>query len=309
MPSPSQVLRFRDDVAAQSFRDRRIPMSTFVERYIDGSIDVSGDLHELLCARADWVNYRFTWDQAKFLIMKFLPSVLVHSKAADRAFVCEHYDRGNDFFEAFLGHSMVYTSAKFGAPDESLEAAQERKIRDVGEKLQLEAGDRLLDIGCGWGTLVADLAEQFGVDATGVTLSRKQTEFATERIQARRLEQRARVLTLDYRDIPGPAYDKISCLEMAEHVGVKNFQKFLRQVSGLLDDDGLFFLQIVGLRRPPELGMLRTGTRPTSPGRCSCPGTSSPAPTPAFPSRSSRHSWRRPASRSAAWRTSTSTTA
>ena len=257
MLSPSQVLRFRDDVAAQSFRGRRIPMSTFVERYIDGSIDVSGDLHELLRARADWVNYRFTWDQAKFLIMRFLPSVLVHSKAADRAFVCEHYDRGNDFFEAFLGHSMVYTSAKFGAPDESLEAAQERKIRDVGEKLQLEAGDRLLDIGCGWGTLVADLAEQFGVDATGVTLSHKQTEFATERIQARRLEQRARVLTLDYRDIPGPAYDKISCLEMAEHVGVKNFQKFLRQVSGLLDDDGLFFLQIVGLRRPPELGVVR----------------------------------------------------
>jgi len=257
MPSPSQVLRFRDDVAARSFNGRRIPMSTFVERYIDGSIDVSGDLHELLCARADWVNYRLTWDQAKFLITKFLPSVLVHSKAADRAFVVEHYDRGNDFFEAFLGNSMVYTSAKFGAADESLETAQERKIRDVGEKLQLEPGDRLLDIGCGWGTLVANLAEQFGVDATGVTLSRKQTEFATERIQARRLEQRARVLTLDYRDIPGPAYDKISCLEMAEHVGVKNFQKFLRQVSGLLDDDGLFFLQIVGLRRPPELGVVR----------------------------------------------------
>src|SRR5207248_9963908 len=144
---------------------------------------------------ADSVTYRFLSDQPKFLITRFLPSLLAHSKAGDRAFVVEHYDRGNDFFEAFLGHSMVYSSAKFGAADESLEAAHERKIRDVGEKLQLEAGDRLLDIGCGWGTLVADLAEQFGVDATGVTLSRKQTEFATERIQARRLEQRARVLT------------------------------------------------------------------------------------------------------------------
>jgi cyclopropane fatty-acyl-phospholipid synthase-like methyltransferase len=257
MPPPSQVLRFKDDAAARSLGARRIPMSTFVERYIDGSIDVTGDLHELLRARSEWVNYRFTWDQARFLITKFLPSVLVHSRAADREFVVDHYDRGNDFFAAFLGESMVYTSAKFAAPDQSLEAAQEHKIRDVGEKLQLEAGDRLLDIGCGWGTLVANLAEQFGVDATGVTLSRNQTEFATERIRARRLEQRARVLALDYRDIPGPAYDKISCLEMAEHVGVKNFQKFLRQVSGLLDDDGLFFLQIVALRRPPELGMLR----------------------------------------------------
>ena len=257
MASPSQALCFRNDGTARSFRDRRIPMTTFVERYIDGSIDVSGDLHELLRERADWVNYRFTWDQAKFLITKFVPSLLVHSKAADRSFVLDHYDRGNDFFEAFLGDSMVYTSARFGTVDESLEAAQERKIRDVGEKLQLEAGDRLLDIGCGWGTLVANLAEQFEVDATGVTLSKNQTELASERIRARHLEDRARVLTLDYRDIPGPAYDKISCLEMAEHVGVKNFQKFLRQVSGLLDEDGLFFLQIVGLRRPPELGLVR----------------------------------------------------
>ena len=257
MPSPAQVLRFRDDAAARSFGDRRIPMTTFVERYIDGTIDVHGDLHELLRARDEWVNYRFTWEQAKFLLTRFLPSVLVHSKSADRAFVCEHYDRGNDFFEAFLGESMVYTSATFGERDESLEVAQERKIRRVGEKLQLQPGQRLLDIGCGWGTLVANLAEQFGVDATGITLSKNQTEYATERIQARRLEGRARVLTLDYRDIPGPAYHKISCLEMAEHVGVKNFQKFLRQVSGLLEDDGLFFLQIVGLRRPPEAGFLR----------------------------------------------------
>ena len=257
MPSPADALTFRDHTAARAFGNRRIPMTTFVERYIDGTIDVHGDLHELLRARDEWVNYRFTWDQAKFLVMKFLPSVLVHSKAADRAFVTGHYDRGNDFFEAFLGESMVYTSAMFGEETESLEAAQERKIRRVGEKLQLEPGHRLLDIGCGWGTLVANLADQFGVDATGVTLSKNQTEFATERIRARRLQERARVLTLDYRDIPGPAYDRISCLEMAEHVGVKNFQKFLRQVSGLLEDDGLFFLQIVGLRRPPEALVVR----------------------------------------------------
>ena len=102
-----QALSFRNEGTARSFRDRRIPMTTFVERYIDGSIDVSGDLHELLRERADWVNYRFTWDQARFLITKFVPSLLVHSKAADRSFVVDHYDRGNDFFEAFLGDSMV----------------------------------------------------------------------------------------------------------------------------------------------------------------------------------------------------------
>ncbi len=227
-------------------------MATFVERYIDGSISVEGDLHEFLRHRDQWANYRFTWEQARFLLTRFIPSVLIHSKSADREFVVGHYDRGNDFFEAFLGPSMVYTSAVFGSPDEDLESAQMRKIRRVGERLQLGRGDRLLDIGCGWGTLVKVLAAEQGVDATGVTLSANQTQFATGAIAEAGLQDRARVLTLDYRDIPQAKWNAISCLEMAEHVGVRKFQRFLRQVSDLLEDDGIFFLQIVGLRRPPD---------------------------------------------------------
>jgi len=253
-----QNLKFRDAALSRAFAGKgRIPMSTFVERYIDGSIEVAGDLHDFLRARSEWANYRFTWDQAKFLITRFLPSLLIHSKAADKKFVVGHYDRGNDFFEAFLGPSMVYTSAVFDRVDEPLEAAQERKIRRVGDRLQLKRGDRLLDIGCGWGTLALTLAADRGVDATGVTLSSKQAQFGTARIQERKLADRARILTLDYRDIPATRFDKISCLEMAEHVGVRNFQRFLRQVSGLLEDDGLFFLQIVALRRPPEALVVR----------------------------------------------------
>jgi cyclopropane fatty-acyl-phospholipid synthase-like methyltransferase len=249
----SQNLEFRDAALSRAFAGKgRIPMSTFVERYIDGSIEVAGDLHEFLRDRSAWANYRLTWEQAKFLVTRFLPSVLIHSKAADEKFVVGHYDRGNDFFEAFLGPSMVYTSAVFEGLDESLESAQERKIRRVAERLQLKRGDRLLDIGCGWGTLAIALAEEYGADSTGVTLSSKQAQFASARIRERNLSDRARVLTLDYRDIPHGRFDKISCLEMAEHVGVRNFQRFLRQVSDLLEDDGLFFLQIVALRRPPE---------------------------------------------------------
>ena len=253
-----QNLTFRDAALSGAFAGKgRIPMSTFVERYIDGSIQVAGDLHDFLRARQEWANYRFTWDQAKFLITRFLPSVLIHSKAADQKFVVGHYDRGNDFFEAFLGPSMVYTSAVFERMDEPLEAGQERKIRRVAERLQLKRGDQLLDIGCGWGTLALTLAADYGADATGVTLSSKQADFGNARIRERNLADRARILTLDYRDIPATRFDKISCLEMAEHVGVRNFQKFLRQVSGLMEDDGLFFLQIVALRRPPEALVVR----------------------------------------------------
>src|SRR6266478_4552518 len=253
-----QNLKFRDAALSRAFAGKgRIPMSTFVERYIDGSIEVAGDLHDFLRARSEWANYRFTWDQAKFLITRFLPSVLIHSKAADKKFVVGHYDRGNDFFEAFLGPSMVYTSAVFDRADEPLEAAQERKIRRVADRLQLKRGDRLLDIGCGWGTLALTLAADRGVDATGVTLSSKQAQFGTARIQERKVADRVRILTLDYRDIPATRFDKISCLEMAEHVGVRNFQRFLRQVSGLPEYDGLFFLQIGALRRPPEALVVR----------------------------------------------------
>ena len=253
---PLGQIEYRDAGLARRYSRAKIPMNTFVERYIDGSLDVKGDLHQLLRRRQDFVNHKFTWDQLKFIVTKFIPSVLVHSKAADKEFVCEHYDRGNDFFEAFLGESMVYTSAFFKSREETLEQAQMRKIRYVGQKLLLQPGEKLLDIGCGWGTLVMELAAQCGVDATGVTLSKNQVEFGTERIRERGLGEKARMLTMDYRDITGK-YDKISCLEMAEHVGVKNFQKFLRQVSDMLDDEGLFFLQIVGLRRPPEAMVLR----------------------------------------------------
>jgi sphingolipid C9-methyltransferase len=251
------ALDFGNDKLARKYAGRRIPMSSFVERYIDGTIEVNGDLHRFLRRCDDVISYRLTIDQLKFIVLRFIPSLLIHSKSVDRKFVTEHYDRGNDFFEAFLGETMVYTSAFFKSRDEHLETAQRRKIRYVGQKLQLESGERLLDIGCGWGTLVADLVEQFGVDGTGVTLSSKQTDYAVNQIRARRLEGRARILTQDYRDIDGAPFDKISCLEMAEHVGVKNFQKFLRKVSGLLSDDGLFFLQIVGLRRPPEAMLFR----------------------------------------------------
>src|SRR6267143_1209564 len=192
-----QNLKFRNAALSRAFAGKgRIPMSTFVERYIDGSIEVAGDLHDFVRARSEWANYRFTWDQEKFVV--------------------GHYDRGNDFFEAFLGPSMVYTSAVFDRMDEPLEAAQERKIRRVGDRLQLKGGDRLLDIGCGWGTLALTLAADRGVDATGVTLSSKQAQFGTARIQERKLADRARILTLDYRDIPATRFDKIACLEMAE---------------------------------------------------------------------------------------------
>ena len=228
---------------------RKLPMSTFVERYVAGDVKVSGDLQAFFRRKEEVLNYRLTLEQLKFILGGFIPSVLVHTPAADRKTVTGHYDRGNDFFHAFLDDIMVYTSAFFESQGDTLEQAQLRKLDVVAEKIQLTPGERLLDIGCGWGTLVAHMAERHGADATGVTLAKRQAEFGTERINQKGLAGKARILTLDYRQIPKERWNKITVLEMAEHVGIRKFQKFMRQLNSMLEDDGLLFLQIAGLRR------------------------------------------------------------
>jgi cyclopropane fatty-acyl-phospholipid synthase-like methyltransferase len=228
---------------------KKLPMASFVEQYVRGDVQVSGDLQTFFRRKEDVLNYRLTWEQMKFLVGGFIPSVLIHTQAADRKTVTGHYDRGNDFFNAFLGDIMIYTSAFFESPADTLEDAQRRKLEVVAKKIQLKPGERLLDIGCGWGTLVAHMAKEYGADATGVTLATRQAEFGTERIASYGVADRARILTMDYRDIPREKWNKITVLEMAEHVGIRKFQTFMRQLNGMLEEDGILFLQIAGLRR------------------------------------------------------------
>ena len=244
-----QCLTYRSSAGAIEQLRGKVPMSDFIEGYIDGRYEVHEDLQDFLRRKEEFINYRLTAGQVAFIVSAFVPSVLVHTRAMDKKLVTGHYDRGNDFFAAFLAETMVYTSAFFENGNETLEQAQINKLNIVAQKLQLRPGEKLLDVGCGWGTLVRHMAQNFGADATGVTISARQAELGTERIAASGLQDKARILTLDYRAIPDARYDKITVLEMAEHVGIRNFQKFLRQMSGMLTDDGLFFLQIAGLRR------------------------------------------------------------
>ncbi len=226
-----------------------VPMATLYEAYFDGAIDIPGDIYAFLSDRNRFVKYSLTLKHLKWAVTNFLPEIAIHSKDQDRRIVREHYDRGNDFFGWFLGERMVYTSGFFEHPGETLEEAQDHKLDLVCRKLQLKPGESMLDIGCGWGTLARHAARYHGVDATGVTIAERQTELGNERIKAWGLEDRARILCKDYRDIPARQFDKISSLEMVEHVGVKNLLAFYKQVRDLMTDDGLFLLQWTGLRR------------------------------------------------------------
>lgn len=149
---------------------------------------------------------------------------------------------------------MIYTSGIISDinKEESLEQLQDNKLGVVCEKIGLKDGETLLDIGCGWGTLAKYASANYGAHATGVTLGRNQTAWGNNALRKAGIEEsQSKILCMDYRDIPLPpgGYSKITCLEMAEHVGVKYFSTFLKQVYDMLDDDGVFFLQIAGIRK------------------------------------------------------------
>lgn len=149
---------------------------------------------------------------------------------------------------------MIYTSGIVSdvLTEESLEQLQDNKLAIVCEKIGLKEGESLLDIGCGWGTLAKFASVNYKAHATGVTLGRNQTAWGNNGLRKEGIsEEQSKILCMDYRDIPVPkgGYDKITCLEMAEHVGVRHFSTFLKQVYDMLDDDGVFFLQIAGLRK------------------------------------------------------------
>ena len=257
----SDYVVFTDERQAKRHANRSMSMEALHEAYIDGAVDIP-DLGAFLDARGQLVDFRLTRGHVRFLLTRMLPEWLIHSKAQDLRIVREHYDRGDDFFEAFLGESMIYTSGVFHDEHESLEDAQRNKMNLVCQKLRLEAGHTLLDIGCGWGTLVAHAAKQFGANVTGVTLAETGAAFGNARIAKQGVSDHARVLCLDYRDIPDQRYDRIVSLEMVEHVGVKNLSKYFESVRDHLKDDGLFLVQWCGLRRGGPLGVAPVGMRP-----------------------------------------------
>lgn len=257
-------LRFHDAKLAERFAKGKVPMTTLFEAYFDGHVDIVGDIFEFIDERERYVSWSIVAEHFRFLFANLIPEVTIHSKAQDQRIVRGHYDRGNDFFGAFLGERMVYTAAYFknGRDKATLEEAQDEKIRRVGQKLMLKPGETLLDVGCGWGTLVRNTARDFGTDSTGVTIAERQTEFGNDRIKKAGIEDKARILCLDYRDIPKKKFNKIVSLEMVEHVGVKNLPKFFEQMYNMLEDDGQFLLQWTGLRRGGDLGVPAIGLRP-----------------------------------------------
>jgi len=164
-----------------------------------------------------------------------------HSRDRDAAAISHHYDVGNDFYRHVLGPSMVYSCAYWAKPDDpsyTLEDAQRDKCELICRKLGLTAGARLLDVGCGWGSLVIHAAREYGVRAVGITLSREQAALGRERVAAAGLDDLVEIRVQDYREVDDEPYDAIASIGMAEHVGKVRYAEYAADLFRLLRPGG-----------------------------------------------------------------------
>ena len=217
--------------------------------YVEGEIDLEGPIDEILDVGVRLSNSTRGEDFTK-PDPGFLTRVLAHSRARDKEKVEYHYDVSNDFYKLFLDSNLVYSCAYFKHDDETLEQAQLNKLDHILDKVQLKQGDRLLDVGCGWGSMIIRAAQR-GAHAVGVTLSENQYEHAKEAIAKLGLSSRCEVRLQDYRDVPEKdGYDKIVSIGMIEHVGVKNLPLYFSKLHTLLKNGGAMLIHGITARHP-----------------------------------------------------------
>jgi cyclopropane-fatty-acyl-phospholipid synthase len=233
-------LIFRD---AKALRETMRSLNLgFGEAYMDGRIDIEGDIRDV--SRLVEVNVSAFDSLLKTNAKIKLQPNRRHKQAG---LVQHHYDLGNDFYRLWLDKSMTYSCAYFRTPKDSLEKAQEQKIHHLLRKLQLQTGQRLLDIGSGWGQLLIKAAQEYGVSGLGVTLSREQFELSNQRVKDLGLEKQIRFELANYQDLPqrGEQYDRVISVGMFEHVGRGNHPQYFQAVDQLLVSGGISVLHTI----------------------------------------------------------------
>lgn len=224
------------------------------EAYLSGEIDVEGEFESLFDLTPRLQNIDLSLHEKMRLLFRALrlPSNVERNGAKEKraqpaaqnnsqASISHHYDVSNDFYRLWLDPQMVYSCAYFKDEQQSLAAAQSDKLKHICRKLRLQPGQRLLDVGCGWGALVIHAAQHYGVYSHGITLSEQQYDFAQQRIRDLDLQDRVTVELRDYREMSADTqYDRIVSVGMFEHIGVDNFPLYFSTVKSLLKPGGLF---------------------------------------------------------------------
>lgn len=203
------------------------------EAYMNKKIEIDGSIEKLILAAYQSRN-SFLYNK-KF--KQFMPTH-THSKNDDEEFVQDHYDIGNDFYKLWLDDTMTYSCAYFEKPDDTLKQAQLNKVHHILKKLNPQPGKTLVDIGCGWGTLMLTAAQEYHLKVTGITLSEEQYEYVVQKIKDLKLTDCAEVKLVDYREIKDQKWDYVVSVGMFEHVGHEDLPEYFRDVAQMLVDGG-----------------------------------------------------------------------
>jgi cyclopropane-fatty-acyl-phospholipid synthase len=238
--------------------------TALAEAYLRDDFDVQGDIESALeiadalteRLRGNWLRIATTYFQLRQLRSRSAtrsprlparPAGLAHSRARDRQAISFHYDVSNDFFQLWLDSRMLYSCAYFQHADDTLEVAQSAKLHHLCRKLRLRPGDRLLDIGCGWGGLAQFAARHYGVRVLGVTLSEPQASLAARRVAEAGLERDVTIELRDYRDVEAAEpFDAITSIGMSEHVGRHHLAAYFEKVASVLKPGGVFLNHAIG---------------------------------------------------------------
>ena len=218
----------------------------FAEAYMDGTVECPDPaaLIELYVRNQDALGRTALGGAAQVLLRRVRHWFNANTRRGSRRNIAYHYDLGNAFYERWLDPSMTYSAARFGHPDQTLEAAQTAKYRQLADMLALRPGHRVLEIGCGWGGFAEVAARDYGAEVLGVTLSREQHAYAVERVRRAGLADRVRFEIRDYRDVRG-RFDRIASIEMFEAVGERYWDRFFGTLNDRLVDGGRAALQVI----------------------------------------------------------------
>jgi cyclopropane-fatty-acyl-phospholipid synthase len=203
--------------------------------YVEGAIEVSGRAADMIAI----VNAlaKTTLKEKHGVFARVMHS-MVHTREKDAEAIRYHYDVSNEFYSAWLDPALVYSCAYFENGDEDLATAQRKKIDHILAKIDLRPGQRLLDIGCGWGALVIRAAQRYGAHCVGVTLSENQAMLAREQVERAGLQHLVEIRLQDYRDVDGQ-FDRITSVGMFEHVGIAHLAEYFRRINALLAPGGV----------------------------------------------------------------------
>jgi len=249
MAASKRLLTFNDKILETKYGSQRIPISEACQAYLEGKLDFK-DPNEVFKNRYGLFRFVFTKRHVEWFATNVVGKTIGHDHSSDLSDITGVYNRGNDFYHLFMGDTMLYSSGIFNNKEESLEIGQARKLDAIAKICQLKPGMTHLDLGCGWGTLLAHFGKEYQTQSHGITLSGEQAKFCRERINACGCSDNAKVDVMNFWDLQlNLKYDVITCLEMSEHIGIAHYSKFLANVWQLLADDGVFYLQIAGLRR------------------------------------------------------------